>query len=343
MAKFILLFAFLIFSTSFAYSADIIVQSGDNATAHSTLSDAMDAASAGDFIYVPAGTYDVSELNFNKGVNIIGAGYNPNGPGNTVFTGGLKIYNGADGGSLQGVKIPGSLNFGTDNSNNTVNNFTITRCYINWVYFSFSWDADQNGSNFTFTENIVEGAVHGGNAEGVIISNNIIFQTSPTGRPLTKFKNAIISNNIVISIDDIVFNEIIGCIVRNNIFPVGRVTITNKKENNSLLNNLYTDEEGINPFGYSEIDGNVRIDRDLIFVDQAGGTFDYNHDYRLTDDASSAITGTDGTQVGIYGGDYPFKDGGAPINPQIIEKNISTATNPKGHLKVEIKVEAQNK
>ena len=49
--------------------------------------------------------------------------------------------------------------------------------------------------------------------------------------------------------------------------------------------------------------------------------------------------GTNGEQIGIYGGTYPWNT--VPENPQIISKKIAEKTTPEGLLKVEIKVEVQ--
>lgn len=51
--------------------------------------------------------------------------------------------------------------------------------------------------------------------------------------------------------------------------------------------------------------------------------------------------GTDGTQVGLHGGDYPWNK--IPSTPRIVESNIDTKTSADGKLKVSIKVEAQTK
>ena len=51
--------------------------------------------------------------------------------------------------------------------------------------------------------------------------------------------------------------------------------------------------------------------------------------------------GTDGTQVGIYGGEYPWNI--IPSTLRLLESDIDTKTSAEGILKVSIKVEAQNK
>jgi hypothetical protein len=53
------------------------------------------------------------------------------------------------------------------------------------------------------------------------------------------------------------------------------------------------------------------------------------------------IKGTDGTEIGIYGTAYPFKDGAFPVNPRIKFNSIAPATDAQGKIKVDIKVDAQ--
>ena len=53
--------------------------------------------------------------------------------------------------------------------------------------------------------------------------------------------------------------------------------------------------------------------------------------------------GSDGTQVGLYGGTAPFKEVGRPFNPQVIEKNVGAEVLPNGTLQVKMKVEAQDR
>ncbi len=90
-------------------------------------------------------------------------------------------------------------------------------------------------------------------------------------------------------------------------------------------------------------EGNVVIARENMFENQEGGAFLYEHDYHLTQDAIDAITGTDGTQVGIYGTNDPSKEYGIPPTPSIEYINVSPSTQPDGKLKIEATVKAQQK
>lgn len=63
------------------------------------------------------------------------------------------------------------------------------------------------------------------------------------------------------------------------------------------------------------------------------GTF-----YQLTDEAKQYL-GSDGTEVGIYGGSLPFDP--TPTNPQIVKFNVAPKTTADGKLSVDIQVNAK--
>lgn len=68
--------------------------------------------------------------------------------------------------------------------------------------------------------------------------------------------------------------------------------------------------------------------------------FNYAHNYHLK--SPTTYLGTDGTEVGIYGGTFPYKEGSVPRNPHIQLKNIASKTDDNGSLQIEIQVEAQD-
>lgn len=64
-----------------------------------------------------------------------------------------------------------------------------------------------------------------------------------------------------------------------------------------------------------------------------------SYNYILTDEAAATYLGSDGTQIGIYGGGTPFTD--IPSNPRITSKVIAPRSTADGRLSVRITVEAQ--
>jgi len=68
--------------------------------------------------------------------------------------------------------------------------------------------------------------------------------------------------------------------------------------------------------------------------------FGYSDDneYKLTEAAKGLIKGTDGTEVGIYGGNLPYAP--TPTNPQISKFNVAAKTTADGKLSVDIEVKS---
>ena len=60
--------------------------------------------------------------------------------------------------------------------------------------------------------------------------------------------------------------------------------------------------------------------------------------FELTDEAKARYLGTDGTEVGIYGGNLPFDP--TPSNPQITKCNVASKSTADGKLSVDIEVRA---
>ena len=58
----------------------------------------------------------------------------------------------------------------------------------------------------------------------------------------------------------------------------------------------------------------------------------------LSDEAKTTYLGTDGTEVGLYGGKYPYTT--TPAYPRITKLNVSKQTTPDGKLSVDIEVSA---
>ena len=66
------------------------------------------------------------------------------------------------------------------------------------------------------------------------------------------------------------------------------------------------------------------------------GTYDDNENFELKDTAKKNYLGTDGKEVGIYGGSLPFDP--VPSNPQITKCNVAAKSTADGKLSVDIEV-----
>ena len=74
-----------------------------------------------------------------------------------------------------------------------------------------------------------------------------------------------------------------------------------------------------------------------VFKTCKDGTYNDSETFELTETAAQQFLGTDGTQVGIYGGSMPFSI--TPSNPQITKCNVASKSTADGKLSVDITVQ----
>lgn len=85
---------------------------------------------------------------------------------------------------------------------------------------------------------------------------------------------------------------------------------------------------------------NMKIDPDDERVSFLNVDYNDSNDYQLTDAVRALIKGTDGTEVGIYGGSLPYDP--TPTNPQITKFNVAAKSTADGKLSVDIEVNSAN-
>lgn len=117
--------------------------------------------------------------------------------------------------------------------------------------------------------------------------------------------------------------------------------------NNNFYNNIglwnngnYTGSNAQNAYGINNLTetwGNTFINSD------SNTPFNYPTDnFHLKINSIGKNAGTDGTDIGIYGGLYPWKDGSIPSNPHISLLKVDTKTNANGILNATFQVTPQN-
>lgn len=302
--------------------------------------DAYSAAVDGDTIYLPGGNMSVPAT-LNKAVLIYGAGYHPDSTQatmKTTLTGSISITQDASNSHYEGLEFLGSI---STPSNEPISYVSFKRCLFNGIVnYNGTVQTATNNSfmeciflNYVSIRNSVNTSFHNSFFESYVrysygnyFANNI-FLLNTTSTMNNVFRNAdynVIQNNIFRSES----NHIIS--TYSSYYSTG----------NMVYNNLFVCENpnlGGDPiFGGNYLD----VDPNTLFVNQTGYAFDFTHDYNLQ--SPSVYLGNDGDEVGIYGGIFPFKAGGIPLNPHIQTKNIANQTNNNGELQIEIQVEAQN-
>ena len=331
------LFSILIILTAFGYSQKVALHSSSGVqfyTGTSALINAYNAASAGDTIYLSGGGF-TTPGSIDKQLRIYGAGHYPDSTvttGKTNIIGTTTLLENADGFYLEGVEL-GSLVF---SNNNAVNNVIVKHCKITGDV-NFVGNMSNPCSNFTLARSIVTGGLTFSNvlnagvfncivqgrttSYGNLFENNIFLfsYTGSTTYYTTTGDNNLFKNNIFLNLSNRYFNGV----------------------SNQIYKNLFatTPNYSTTPIVSSPDDNYYPVALADIFVSQTGNTFDYTHNYHLQN--PSGYLGTDGKEVGIYGGYYGYKEGAVPSNPHFVTKTISPTTDENGLLNIKIQVSAQ--
>jgi len=310
------------------------VQNGSKVQFYTSLDSAYVHSADGDTIYIPGGSYS-PPAEINKSIHIIGVGHNPDSTSATNFTliyGSIDLRQGASNGSLTGVYLNGSINIG-----DTVYNYSVERCNVSGIGFSSAFP-----HNNSFRDNIIKtlnGHLMVDNQSNNIYLNNIINELN------FHFSGDIFKNNIFLLDYGTYTVPFTSVIFENNIF-VPAIGSDMYFTNCILNNNLFVDATNLLAYSQGNILNSNINNQPLnsIFIKySAGDGFQYTDDYHLKSGSPGKNAGKDGTDIGIYGGVFPWKDGAVPFNPHIISSTISNKTNSNGTLHVRIKVAAQHR
>jgi len=298
--------------------------------------DAYNASVNGDEVYLSAG-YFYAPAAIAKGIKVYGSGHFPDSANvakRTTISAGLTINKGADSLRLEGLYIDGDINY---DGSNSVDYVKVLRSRVGNIEFRTN-SAGAAKDYCSYEECYIDGDLNFSYyGTSLLLSKNIFF------KQFYYISNgALIEKNILLCASD-VFNSVSGSLIRDNIIfstnPYSKTIYGNNSTGNSFNNNLLV---MANPSWNknTQINNYSGITQANIFVNQAGNAIDYSHDYHLKNPAT--YIGTDGTQVGLYGGLIPFKDGGIPSNPQITSKSVDTKTDANGNLKINFTVKAQD-
>jgi len=297
-----------------------------------SFADAYTAAAAkGDTLILTVGGFPPPS-GIAKGITIIGAGYMPDSTSvkrRTTILGNLTINAGADSLHLEGLYINGDI-LGW---NNPIHYVKIIRC--RFVNFSPNLAAKDNCS---IEECIIEGGITLNPGTNFQLKHNII-----NGGISTIYANAVIDGNVLLNnhSSNSLFHVISSSTIKNNIILYSNATMFYDGGTNTLYNNLFVASTISFWQSYNNYESNnyYSVAQADIFVNQTGNVFNFSHDYHLKN--PELYIGTDGTQVGLYGGITPFKEMGVPTNPQVTTKTISKETDANGNLQINITVKAQ--
>lgn len=340
-----LLFAFvlLLASAQFSYATIRTVSNNFNTPGqYSDLGTAINACNNGDTIYVHASSTQYSgSFNINKRITILGAGYNGksyqfsnlNSSIGNVYLGKNGAVSSASGTKLAGLKIAYlSIN------NDTMKDIVIERCQLNSTIYVGSTGNLNAPTNWTLTNNILTGQVYVGGRNN-LIANNFIYSIVSQG------VNTFTNNIIMGSYGSTPLGTMVNTIFTNNIiynYNATSIALTNANQvSNSFSSNITfgftAGLPGANNTGANN-QTNVNPQYNRNFGTWAGFDSIPYYDWSLKVASTGHNAGTDGTDIGVYGGSYAFANlDGVTQLPQVRQMTINNATVPlNGNINVNV-------
>ena len=277
----------------------------------SSISDAHNAANAGDTIYLSPSLKSYAGNDITKKIVILGTGF--------IKANSQSGY----------TKITGTIRFQSGSEGSTISSLT------------GDFNIEVNANNITIQRNKLKTMIVSDNVKNTFIINNII-QNSDCSNNLVTLK----SNSYTFLYNNI----IIGCqagfwYYSSTDFPVNNVCILALSNASTLINNnliigsksifgyenseIYFHNNIISCSYYGGYDSHVypfvingtADNRSTIFIQNENLSNHFtdpsNLNYHLKAGSTAINAGVDGTDSGIYGSEFPFIDDGAPGIPTI--------------------------
>lgn len=333
--RFLFLLLLVSAGTSLFAQGLVTVDGPSHHGAFATFDQAEAFAVSGDVVTLPGGQFSAANQAISKRLTIIGAGHDPRyatATGITLFTTNLRFIPGSEGSRLAGMLV-NQLQILTDGSTP----FYVDRCNINNVVAS---------GTFWLTRSIIRSEVYWGNgpAANSLIANNIIFGKL---RGLAGCENSSARNNVFLTTSEAPLNNLTSISAQKNIF-LGLAQVDNLYSGSYIGFNFFTDDalECNTTCSYGTQDNQFSMSQSQLFettpITTSGSTWRYTMDFVLTANSPARYGTTDEyDDAGIYGGDFPWKEGSLPEIPHVTGN--STRTSATGAtLQVNVTAEAQN-
>lgn len=295
------------------------------------LAEAYDAATHGDVITLSNGTFN--SVNLAKNITVRGAGMDETGPC-TRINGNFYLYGVPDSVdatghlTLEGLYHDGKISY-SQLSTPPIKNAHFVKCRLNQVS-GFNSGILQNA---VFLQCRIKGTLSLSSSSYAHCINSVIYNPEvPSSAKDTQFEftNCLVVGNPVYWDHSLFTNCVLkitssygvpsSCMV-SNCLGIGYKTSTF-----DIFQNLYP----ANKYGTIK-----EADIATIF-NTFKGTYSDTETFELTDEAKAQYLGTDGTEVGIYGGNLPFTTESSL--PKIKKFNVASKSTEDGKLKVEIEV-----
>jgi hypothetical protein len=322
-----------------SFAGVLTVDNNTNSAAqYTSLQSAINAAVAGDTIYVSGSTLNYGNATINKRLTLFGTGYNPikqqplTSMISTFFLDSVNSVSGSSGSLIAGFYIA------TITDNSGAKNVRMER-----NYFTSGISFQASASGCVLRNNLIYASITINNCTNLLIENNILYQST------TYYSNQpsiLISHNLFMgNIGGGHYSQyqVSSATLLNNIYwgtsPLGTF-VSGLVMNNNLT--FQTPNDAI-PGGANSGSGNlVTINPQFVNAPSPGLNFAY--DYNVSGASAANNAGTDGTDLGVFGGASPMPNlTGMPPIPQMVEMTVNTPViAPGANLNVTFKAKKNN-
>lgn len=342
MKKLLFLMAVLMVITLQSQTIHVVDNNEGSEAEFDNLQEAIDDANAGDIIYVQPSPNTYGSIEMKKRLSIYGIAPNPElnaGVHATINT--INFNFSASDSKLSGLNIT-NIYLSSQSFNN--HNVVITNNRLSRVDGNSS---TSRANNAIISGNYIKGGgsitIRNNNSQNWIISNNIIEQSSSSSNAAS-FNNfnatTIFNNNIFLSRQNAdidgsiqVFQTFEGTQITNNIFLFTNSEVVNMNIGDNIdlnfQNNLTYKDDGT----FDDLPGANNLNNtDPQFV-----AFDFDldlnslsNDFHFQTGSSAIDAGTDGNDLGVFNGGFPFNMRGYPtelpyVTDFVIFNNIISA------------------
>lgn len=326
---FLSLVAVMVAAVSFAQNTLVATLThGENITMFYgtyALQSAYNAAVSGDVINLSGGSFQAVDV--TKAVTLRGTGIDVSVPTKIVNSFTISIAtNDPNRFTMEGIRCQGSIYM-----RGTYENAYFLKCHFQYISFG------DNVRNAMFVNcKIVGNSTSLSGTSSVQLINSYIGGLT-TGETSTATASLV---NCVVKPYQRNFNwmyrcQLINCIMYNISSDAYALASSSIATNCVAIND---NNKMSNVFNNSQTNPNCRFATYADVFKNFTGSYSDSQTFELTDGAKTNFLGTDGTQVGLYGGMVPYTS--TPSYPQITKMNVASKTTADGKLSVEIEVSA---
>ena len=325
----------LLVSNSFA-TVTTVSNNANSPGQYTNLQTAIDNAPNGDTLYVHGSPTSYGAVHLNRSLTLIGTGYNPQKDNPlvseiaTLYFDSVPGIKGCSNSTVMGFYISSSMVDGTGSY--PFNNMLISLNRINQINL-----APTSATGMIIKHNAIHSLYQLNRFTNLILRNNIIYNY------VSIFQNC---NSVLITNNLFFYNSQTNAVLQdfstiaNNIFVGTHPNTSFSTFNNNLI---FATSNDVLPYGNNTGSGNFNAVAPLFVNVPDYNNINFAYNYRLTTTSPGHNGGTDGSDIGPFGGLDPLPDlTGTPPVPQIKVFNINNAVvSPSTPLNIYVKAKKQ--